>query len=59
MIRLDRVIDKRGGGIMFYVKIDTEYEMLNASLNVSNENIEIMSIVINKLIMCQFGIYTP
>lgn len=48
LIRLDRMIDKRGGGILFYVKNEVDYEMLDVTLSISNENIEIMSSIINR-----------
>lgn len=43
-LRLDRSINKRGGGIVININEKYDYEMVCDDLNISNENIEILSV---------------
>lgn len=48
LCRLDRRVKKRGGGVLLYINDKYNWEELDDSLNCSDENIELLNIVINR-----------
>lgn len=46
--RLDRRVKKRGGGVLLYINDKYNWELLDDNLNCSDENIELLNIVINR-----------
>lgn len=46
--RLDRTHDCRGGGLVIYIRKDLEYEITDAELNVSNLDIESLTVTIKR-----------
>lgn len=48
IIRLDRQIHKKGGGIMFYLRNDCTWDLLLLHSLISNGNIEILSTIIHR-----------
>lgn len=46
VIRQDRTIDKRGGGLLMYIRNDIEWKLLGSDSDCSNANIEILNVVI-------------
>lgn len=47
-IRLDRQIEKHGGGIMIYLREDCSWDLVANDSMISNENLEILSIVVHR-----------
>lgn len=47
-LRLDRKSTKKGGGVITYVRNDFDVDQLHADLDVSNQDIEIMSTIIKR-----------
>lgn len=48
LVRLDRKLEKRGGGLIIYLSKRYDWEYLDLSLNVSNEDLELMSVLIKR-----------
>lgn len=46
--RLDRKEKKRGGGVLLYIRDDLEWETIEGLYNVSNKNIEMLTVLINR-----------
>lgn len=46
LLRRDRVINKRGGGVALYVNKEFNYDIAPDEYNVSNENVEMLSVCI-------------
>lgn len=44
IIRLDRVINKRGGGLLLYINDQFDFDIAPDHLNVSNANLELLSV---------------
>lgn len=47
-VRLDREVLKKGGGVMFYVRHDITWQLLERNGRISNNNIEILTIVLSR-----------
>lgn len=47
-IRLDRQVSKKGGGVMFYIKDNIKWQILESYGQISNSNIEVLTIIIER-----------
>lgn len=48
LIRLDRLMDKRGGGVAIYINLTLPNFQIDNQLNISNNNIELLTIKISR-----------
>lgn len=46
VFRLDRAISKRGGGVAIFVRNDLDVESVPSEYNVSNNNVEVLSVFV-------------
>lgn len=53
--RLDRPPNKKGGGVVIYIRKDINWNNLESSSSIINENIEILTIILNR--KCQKKLY--
>lgn len=61
-IRLDRQINKRGGGVMIYLRNDCTWDLLPTHSLISNENIELLTIIVHRKFfrdICLSIVYLP
>lgn len=45
-VRLDRATNKRGGGLLIYIRKDIEWSYLGKDCDCSNPNLEILNVVL-------------
>lgn len=60
--RLDRKIQMKGGGLLIYIRNDLEADFLKSELDVSNQNIELMNVIIKRKFqhwLCVSVVYIP
>lgn len=61
-MRLDRGYNKKGGGLIMYIRDDLDFELLDKKLNESDLNIELLSIIIKRKYqsnLCISLVYLP
>lgn len=46
--RLDRKINKKGGGVLLHIRDDLEWDNIDSIYNVSNKNIELLTVLIQR-----------